>query len=148
VDNPTAISRSVIEAWQREGAVEYLGAIDQMTSLYAGVDCVVLPSYYREGVPRTLLEAASMAIPVITTNVPGCSDAVEDGRTGYLCKPRDANDLARQMRRMLELSKEERDQLGRAGRDKMEREFDERLVIKRYLEAIGSVVPIGVSSRF
>jgi hypothetical protein len=52
------------------------------------------------------------------------------------------------MRRMLELSKEERDQLGRAGRDKMEREFDERLVIKRYLEAIGSVVPIGVSSRF
>jgi glycosyltransferase involved in cell wall biosynthesis len=144
VNNPAAISKSAIEAWQQDGVIEYLGATDQMTTLYAEADCVVLPSYYREGVPRTLLEAASMAIPVITTNTPGCEDAVENGRTGYLCKPRDVEDLARQMRRMLNLSSEEREELGRAARKKMETEFDERFVINRYLEVVDSVVPLAL----
>jgi glycosyltransferase involved in cell wall biosynthesis len=139
VENRTAIPRAEVEAWVREGVVRYLGAVEDVRPILAQADCVVLPSY-REGVPRSLLEAASMAKPVITTDAPGCRDVVEDGVNGFLCRPRDADDLARQMRRMIALSAEERAQMGRAGRAKMLREFDERIVIGRYLKAIGEIL--------
>jgi glycosyltransferase involved in cell wall biosynthesis len=139
VENRTAIPRAEVEAWVREGVVRYLGAVEDVRPVLAQADCVVLPSY-REGVPRSLLEAASMAKPVITTDAPGCRDVVDDGATGFLCRPRDAVDLARQMRRMIALSAEERAQMGRAGRAKMLREFDERIVIGRYLKAIGEIL--------
>ena len=138
--NPSAVSREQIEKWGNEGVVEYLGAVDDVREIYADVDCMVLPSYYREGVPRTLLEAASMGIPVITTNAVGCRDAVDDGLTGFLCRPRDATDLANKMRKILALPSEERRRMGQAGRAKMLREFDERIVIGKYLEAIRVVV--------
>ena len=121
--------------------VEYLGAVDDVRGVYAEADCVVLPSYYREGVPRTLLEAASMGLPIITTNVVGCRDAVEDGVTGFLCRPKDAMDLADKMRRMLSLRPKARRRMGQVGREKMIREFDERIVIAKYLQAIKDIVP-------
>lgn len=140
VDNPSAISRKQVEEWSREGVVEYLGAVDDVKGVYTEADCMVLPSY-REGVPRTLLEAASMGLPIITTNAVGCRDAVEDGVTGFLCRPRDAMDLADKMRIMLSLPPEERRRMGQAGRKKMIREFDERIVIAKYLQAIRDIVP-------
>jgi glycosyltransferase involved in cell wall biosynthesis len=109
-----------------------------MISAYAEADCIVLPSY-REGVPRTLLEAASMGLPVITTDAVGCRDAVEDGITGFLCRQRDAPDLADKMRQMLRLPADQRLAMGYAGREKMLREFDERIVISNYLEAIRKI---------
>jgi glycosyltransferase involved in cell wall biosynthesis len=109
-----------------------------MASAYAEVDCIVLPSY-REGVPRTLLEAASMELPVITTDAVGCRDAVEDGITGFMCRQKDAKDLADKMRQMLLLPADERLAMGHAGREKMLREFDERIVISHYLEAIRKI---------
>lgn len=139
VHNPSAISREQIDQWVSEGLLKYLGSSDTMEEIYRGADCMVLPSYYREGVPRTLLEAASMGLPVITTDSVGCRDAVDDGTTGYLCHPKDVNDLENKMRQMLMLSSEKRLAMGRAGRDKMLREFDEQIVLDNYLKAVRSI---------
>ena len=138
VQNPSAISQAHVQQWVAEGVVSYLGATDDMISAYAEADCIVLPSY-REGVPRTLLEAASMGLPIITTDAVGCRDAVEDGLTGFLCRQRDAHDLADKMRQMLRLPAGERLAMGYAGREKMLREFDERIVISNYVEAIRKI---------
>jgi glycosyltransferase involved in cell wall biosynthesis len=126
-----------MDEWTGEGVVRYLGACDDVRPEITNTDCVVLPSY-REGLPRSLLEAAAMARPIIATDVAGCRDAVNDQVTGYLCKPRDARDLAEKMARMLQLPPEERSRMGDKGREKVEREFDERLVIAKYLDAIAS----------
>lgn len=135
VQNPAAISRQQMQAWVDEGVVDYLGISDDVRPYIAAVDCVVLPSY-REGVPRTLLEAAAMERPIITTDTVGCREVVEDGINGFLCHARDANDLAAKMIQMIALSSEERAEMGRRGREKMEREFDEQIVIQKYLETI------------
>jgi len=138
VDNRTAIDRETVDGWEAEGVVRYLGSTDDVRPMLAGADCVVLPSYYREGVPRSLLEAASMARPVITTDTVGCREVVNDGVNGFLCRPRDADDLASSMRRMMDLPAEARAEMGQRGREKVVREFDERIVIRKYLEVIDS----------
>lgn len=138
--NPSAIPQSTIDGWVREGIVEYLGMTDDVRPYLAAADCVVLPSY-REGVPRSLLEAASMSRPIIATDAPGCRDVVEDGVTGYICRPRDGNDLAAKMEKFLSLGPSERSAMGQAGRRKMELEFDETIVIDRYryvIDQLGS----------
>ena len=132
VDNPSAIPASTIEAWQDEGIVEYAGFSSDIREQIREADCVVLPSYYREGVPRTLLEAASMGRPLITTDNVGCREAVDDGSNGYLCRPRDAGDLAAAMLRFLALPPSERARMGEASRRKVLAEFDEAIVIRSY----------------
>ena len=138
VQNPAAISRAEMDAWVAEGVVNYLGVSDDVRTQLATADCVVLPSY-REGTPRTLLEAAAMARPIITTDAVGCREVMDDGVNGYLCKVRDAGDLAEKMDRMLSLSPELRAEMGRCGRAKMVAEFDEQIVIKKYLAAIEEI---------
>lgn len=135
VQNPSAVPRKVVEAWEKEGVVRYLGATDEVLPYLQGAQCVVLPSY-REGCPRVLLEAAACARPVITTDVPGCRDVVENEVTGYLCKLKDPADLAEKMVRMLRLDMETRQEMGRKGREKMIREFDEQIVIDRYIQIL------------
>lgn len=137
--SPSAVSRSDVEAWVREGVIEYLGHSDDTAPVYADADCVVLPSY-REGMPKTLLEAASMGLPAITTDVPGCRQAVVDGETGYLCKVRDAASLAEVMRRMMLLTPEERAAMGSAARERAVREFDEKIVVGRYMEVVKEIL--------
>ena len=88
-----AVPLSKLQEWSGEGVIDYLGSADDVRPALAAADCIVLPSYYREGVPRVLLEAAAMGIPVITTDMPGCREAVEDGATGLLCEPRSVNSL-------------------------------------------------------
>ena len=139
VENPTAIQAAEIEAWEKAGVVRHLGFTDDVASHIAEADCVVHPSYYREGVPRSLLEAAALGKPIITADTIGCRDAVDDGITGFLCRPRDAADLAEKMERMIALTPREREAMGRGGRTKMEREFDEQIVINRYLEVLESI---------
>ena len=135
VQNRTAITRQQLDEWVAEGAVNYLGTSDDVRQEIAQADCVVLPSY-REGTPRTLLEAAAMARPVVTTDSVGCRDVVDDGVNGYLCRPKDASDLADKMERIVRMSPAECEVMGLCGRIKVEREFDEQIVIKKYLEAI------------
>jgi glycosyltransferase involved in cell wall biosynthesis len=139
VKNPAAISRTEMDAWVAEGVVNYLGESDDVRSQLAASTCVVLPSY-REGTPRSLLEAAAIGRPIITTDAVGCREVVEDGVNGYLCKVRNAADLAEKMENMLLLSPEMRSEMGRRGREKVEREFDEQIVIKKYLEAIEVII--------
>ena len=133
--NRRAVPRAEVERWIAEGVVDYLGEADDVRPFIAAADCVVLPSY-REGLPRVLLEAAAMARPVIATDVPGCRHVAEEGVNGFLCAVSDAASLADAMRRMLALAPERRAAMGAAGRARIEREFDERIVAARYFEAI------------
>lgn len=145
VANRTAIPRSEVERWVAEGSIEYLGHSDDVRPSLAAADCVVLPSY-REGLPRTLLEAAAMAKPLIGTDVPGCRHIVEDGVNGFLCAPRDAASLAAAMVKMLSLDVHARLALGAAGRARAETEYDEEHVVTRYLAAISTALePTAVS---
>ena len=133
--NRSAIPRSELDAWVKEGIIEYLGSTDDVRPAIADASCVVLPSY-REGTPRVLLEAAAMGKPLIATDVPGCRDAVIDGVNGFLCAPRDYSDLAGKLIAFLSLDPAAKEQMGSASRMKVEREYDERIVINRYLAAI------------
>jgi glycosyltransferase involved in cell wall biosynthesis len=134
--NPTAIARGEIDAWISEGCIEFEGATDDVAPHIAIADCVVLPSYYREGTPRSLLEAASMGKPIITTDMPGCRDVVDDRISGLLAQPRSVPDLLAKMESMLELSPNELAAMGAAARAKMLRQFDEAIVVAQYLEAV------------
>jgi glycosyltransferase involved in cell wall biosynthesis len=136
--NPSAVSSEEMQAWVNEGVVNYLGVSDSVVDFFRQADCVVLPSY-REGVPRSLLEAASVGKPIITTDAVGCRDVVDDGINGFLCEPRNVNDLKAKMEKMLLLPEAERLQMGRNGRDKVLKQFDEQIVIDRYVKAIEHV---------
>jgi glycosyltransferase involved in cell wall biosynthesis len=138
MQNPQGISKEQIQSWSDEQVISYHGASDDIIGTIATADCIVLPSY-REGVSKILLEAASMAKPIITTDAVGCRDAVEDGVTGFLCKTKDSQDLFDKMERMLSLPERERALMGKRGREKMIREFDERFVIQRYIDDIESL---------
>ncbi len=138
VDNPSAISRQQMDDWLAEGVVSYLGRTDDVREFLRQADCVVLPSY-REGVPRTLLEAAAMARAVVTTDAPGCRDTVIDGETGFLCRTADAQDLADKLLRFMALTHAERAAMGRRGREFVAQNFDERLVIDRYLAVVAEI---------
>lgn len=137
--NPAAISRTQMDEWVHEGVVNYLGVTHDVREAVTRSDCVVLPSYYREGIPRTLLEAAAMNRAIITTNTVGCREVVDDGVNGYLCIPKDVDDLARKLVQMIELTSDERKQMGARGRKKVELEFNERVVISRYFAVISAV---------
>jgi len=130
--NPTAVPQADVDSWVAEGLIEYLGSTDDVRPAIAAADCVVLPSY-REGVPRVLLEAAAMARPCIATDVPGCRDAVDRDSTGLFCDVRSATSLAAALLRFIAMPQARRRELGRLGRTKVEREFDERLVLRTYV---------------
>jgi glycosyltransferase involved in cell wall biosynthesis len=102
-------------------------------------DCVVLPSY-REGTPRSLLEAASVGKPIITTDTVGCREVVDEGINGYLCLLKSSSDLKCKMEKMFLLSEEDRLQMGNNSRKKMISEFDETLVINQYIALINTIV--------
>ena len=143
--NPTAITEDEMKVWEEEGSVKYMGTSDDVKFVIEEADCIVLPSY-REGLSRVLLEAASMAKPIITSNVPGCKEVVDDGVNGYLCEVKDVESLAEQMKKMILLSEDESQEMGRRGREKVIKEFDEKIVIERYLEAISLILhPKGIS---
>jgi glycosyltransferase involved in cell wall biosynthesis len=134
--NPSAVPKGQVERWIRNGTIDYLGPTDDVRGAIAKADCVVLPSY-REGLPRSLLEAAAMARPVIATDVPGCRDVVAHGVNGLLCAPRSASALAAAMRQMASLNRDERLAMGEAGRCKVEAGFDQRGVAATYLAEVG-----------
>jgi len=138
VKNQTAVPREDVELWVREGIVEYLGTSDDVRPFLAASDCVVLPSY-REGTPRSLLEAAAMAKPLIATDVPGCREVVQEGVNGYLCAVRNSNDLADKMLKLIAMPSELRLQMGCQSREIAETRFDEQIVIRKYLEVIDKV---------
>lgn len=127
--NPASVPEADIKEWVQEGLIEWLGHVDDIQALFASVNAVVLPSY-REGLPKALIEAAACALPLITTDVPGCREVVTDKVSGLLVPARDAEALADAIA-CLQDDRKFATQLGLAAREKALREFDERIVIER-----------------
>ncbi|MFS1977256.1 glycosyltransferase family 4 protein [Vibrio splendidus] len=140
VNNPSAVSKQDMQSWVDEGIVDYLGTSDSVEQEIAQVDCMVLPSYYREGVPKSLLEACAMGKPIVTTDNVGCRETVDDGINGFLCEPRSTANLVEKLELMITHSHEQRLQMGLESRIKVESEFDEKIVINKYLEAVKSAL--------
>jgi glycosyltransferase involved in cell wall biosynthesis len=136
-DNPSAVSKDELEKWVSEGVVEYLGKTDRIKEFYGQADVVVLPSY-REGLSRVLLEAASCEKPLIATDVPGCRELVLDGKSGLLCRPKDADDLHRAMAAMASRREEFRD-MGKNGREHIVKRYSHDRVNAIYLQAIREI---------
>lgn len=136
LNSPSAISREDLINWHQSGIIEYLGFTDDVLSELSKADCVVLPSFYGEGIPKSLIEAAAVGKPIITTNNVGCRDVVKNGVNGFICEPRSAVSLEKEMKRFMDLDESERYDMGLKGRELAEQKFDERIVIKAYLDAI------------
>lgn len=124
-----------VEQLQNEGVVRFYGFQENPKPYYAQTDCVVLPSYH-EGMSNVLLEAAASGRAIITTDIPGCREAVDNGKSGMLCKVKSTDSLYKAMKRFTELSREKRELLGKAGREKMEREFDKKKVVEETVKAL------------
>jgi glycosyltransferase involved in cell wall biosynthesis len=139
--NPASVPQEVIDGWHREGVIRSLGHVEAMADLLREVDIVALPSSYGEGVPKSLIEAASAGLPIIATDIPGCREIVQHEVNGLLIPKRDAPALARAILRMKE-SPEERKRMGAAGREKVLAEFDERLVVERTLDVYRELAAI------
>lgn len=138
--NPIAIRKSEIDKWHENGVIEYLGFTNDVRGFILNADCVVLPSYYGEGVPKSLLEAASMGIPLITTDHTGCREVVEDGVNGFICQPRNINDLSKKMIKMLNLKEEELKKMGLKSREKIVRNYDEKIVLDAYKSLVQKLI--------
>jgi glycosyltransferase involved in cell wall biosynthesis len=137
--NRSAIDKEIVQSWQEEGIIEYLGKVNDVRPYISSSHIVVLPSY-REGAPRALIEASAMARPILATNVPGCRMIVDDGHTGLLCEARSSESLAKRCFDFLRLSHNEKFIMGTAGRIKMEACFDQKHVVKAYRDQIRSAV--------
>jgi glycosyltransferase involved in cell wall biosynthesis len=136
--NPNAVAEEQLASWQEKGWVTYWGSSADVRVPLTLADCVVLPSY-REGTPRSLLEAAAMGRPLVATDVPGCREVVRHGFNGFLCQPRDSQDLAEQMQTILQMPAAMLAQMGRASRQLVEERFDEKLVIDAYLQVLDEI---------
>lgn len=138
--NPATIGERELQSWIREGWVEYTGFWEDVRPALAAADVLVLPSYYREGVPRAVLEAMGMAKPIITTDSIGCRETVEDGKNGFLVPPRDTAALAAAMEKMALSSREQRAAMGAYSRQKALAEFGDERVLPLYLNCVRAMI--------
>lgn len=127
--------KPVMDQLEQAGVVKYHGYQSDMKPFYAMTGCVVLPSYH-EGMSNVLLEAAASGRPLITSDIPGCREAVENGVSGYLCPAKDADALYEAMRRFAALSVEQRSQMGRCGRERMEQQFSKTAVVAETIKQL------------
>jgi glycosyltransferase involved in cell wall biosynthesis len=137
--NKSAIKISELNRWINEGLIKYLGVSDQVQDKILACHCVVLPSY-REGMPRSILEAFAIGRPSIVSDVPGCRDIVDDKINGLICRVKSAQDLADKMNIMMQLTHEKRLQFAENARNKVEIFFDEKIVITEYLKVINNIL--------
>jgi|TARA_B110000008_G_C16963690_1_gene561180 glycosyltransferase involved in cell wall biosynthesis len=138
-DNNSSINKAELNQWIDEGWINYLGVSDQVENIIAECDCVLLPSY-REGMPRSVLEAFAIGRPAIVSDVPGCREIVDDAKNGLICQVKSSVDLAKKMVSIMELSDEDRFKYGENGRKKVESNFDEKIVINAYLKSINNIL--------
>lgn len=135
VANPSNIGQEQINEWVNEGVVEYLGTTQDVRPIIAQADCVVLPSY-REGIPRTMIEAAAMAKPTIVSDAPGCRDVVLHGETGLMCQVKNAQSLIFNLEGFINMDVEKRSAMGDRARQWVISSFDESIVIEKYLKML------------
>lgn len=130
--------KDVLNHLVKDGIISYLGATTDVRPYVGSVECTIMPSYH-EGMSNVNLESAANGRPVITTNVPGCKETVDDGKTGFLVNAKDAQSLTKGIEKFLNLSYEQKKQMGLEGRKKVEREFDRKMVIDAYMNAIKEI---------
>lgn len=131
--------RERLENLQKQGVIVYHGIVKDMVAVYKEISCTIHPSYYPEGLSNVLLESSACARPIITTDRAGCREVIDDGKNGFICKQNDTKDLILQIEKFLALSREERKQMGLAGRAKVEKEFNRQIVIDKYLQEIEKI---------
>ena len=137
--NISSIKKSVIDEWASKPNISILEPTNEMHTVLDKADCFVLPSY-REGMPRSILEACSMELPIICTNVHGCKEIVTDKLNGLLCKPKDPDSLLQAMNSMLRMTQSSRMEMGIEGRKRVEKNYSEDIVIKKAQEALKKVL--------
>lgn len=129
----------MLKEFTKNNRINYHGRQKNILEFVKSSHCIVMPSYH-EGMSNVLLEAAAMGRPVIATNIPGCRETFDEGITGFGCEPRNAQSLAEAMMRFIRLPWEQKKQMGIAGREKMEREFDRNIVIDAYMKEIENII--------
>lgn len=139
-NNPNSIKLEELNEWDEKNFINYLGSTSDVRRYINKSSCVVLPSFYREGVPRTLLEAASMEKPIITTDNVGCRNVVDHNENGYVCEKKSVDDLVDKMEKFINLSMEEKIKMGKKGRKKIKNEFDEKVIVNKYLNKIENYI--------
>jgi glycosyltransferase involved in cell wall biosynthesis len=141
-NNKTAISIKDLEYYTNNySQIKYLGKTDAIIKLLSKIDVMVLPSY-REGLSRSLVEAAAMSLPIITTNVPGCNDVVEHGLNGFLCEVKSQESLENSILKMIKLSNDKRLQMGLNGRSIIINKFTYKIVNNIYLDMMNKILKI------
>lgn len=138
-NNASAISKETLDSWIENGEIVYLGQTDYVEKVMKIVDCIVLPSY-REGLSKVLIEASSMGLPIVTTDVPGCRDVIVNNETGFLCEVKNSKNLADKMEKMLLLPYEKRKEMGIKARKRAIALFDKKIIIDYYKQAINSII--------
>jgi glycosyltransferase involved in cell wall biosynthesis len=138
--NPRSVARDEVEQWHRQGVLRWLGHVDDMPALLRDIDVMALPSYYREGVPKSLIEAAACGLALVTTDLPGCREVVtRHGIDGMHVVPRDAGSLATVLAQ-LDDDRGLLQRLGERAREQALSDFDERLVIRKTIEVYGELL--------
>ena len=127
--------QDMVKSYQEEGWLNYVGYVTDVKPCIEKAHCAVLPSWH-EGMSNTNLECAASGRPLITSDIPGCREAVIEGKTGYLCKPKDVDSLYNAMIKMIGLTPEERETMGKEGRKHMEAVFDKRKVVEETIRHI------------
>lgn len=123
----------ILSGYEKDGIIKYFGMVRNTTDYYSRSSCIVLPSYH-EGMSNTLLEAASCERPLIASNIPGCKEAIEDNKTGFLIELGNVDDLYEKMISFVNLSYDEKTEMGKKGRKKIINEFDRKIVVNEYLK--------------
>ena len=138
--NPNSISYDELRLHQQEKTIKYLGETSDVRPFLYKTSCLVFPSFYREGMSRILMEAASMETPIITTDNVGCRDIVEHNLNGFICKPQSTASLVDSLEKFIHLDIRDKMEMGKFGRKKMIKEFDEQLVLTTYDAAIHDIL--------
>jgi glycosyltransferase involved in cell wall biosynthesis len=139
--HPDSISESELKYWQKKGIIHYSGFARDVRPFLRQADCFVFPSFYHEGIPRCLLEAAAMELPIITSLNTGCKEVVQEGVNGFLCAPNNARDLAARMEEMMALSADQRAGLGKKGRELVSTKFDIGRILLEYDKTLSGLKP-------
>ena len=137
-DNVSSISTNEIEEWKKIHGITWINPTNKVEKVMKKADCIILPSY-REGMPRSLLEAGAMGLPSIATDVPGCRNIIKDNINGLLCKPNDVISLEKSMRQIMNISEEDRLKMSKNARKIVEDSFDEEIVINELLITLDSL---------
>ena len=132
-ENPSSVTMKQIEKWINAGIIKYYALTDDMSAFLNDIDVLVFPSYYREGIPKILLEACAKELPIITTNNVGCNQVIQHDYNGLVVKEKNVENLVEAMEKMITIGPMMRKQMGTNGRKLVEEKFDDKIVVEKYL---------------